>query len=315
MNLWLDDAIYRLQANGGISRLWRELTPRLKAALPEVTWDKGRKPDLCLSTYYTRAPIGTKSLVLVYDLIQFKYPALQADPVKADIRAAIEDASAILAISQETADDVKRFFGREARVAYCGGGERFQRASVAKQVAFQEANHLRKPFVLMVGKRGWYKNGRSLFQAWEHFTAGAMHDMVCIGGEPPLQSEMDSSLYRSGQLHYLRELSDSSLSAAYSGATVLVYPSLYEGFGLPQLEAMSCGCPVVCGSNGALGEVADGASFTCEPLIPRSLASALDAACQPDNRLQHILDGYEQAKRFRWENMAAIVANEIRKIA
>lgn len=314
MNIWLDSAISRLQVNGGISTLWRNLTPELRTALPEATWSADRKPDLFISTYYARAPLGVPSLVLVYDAIQFKYGALAADPVRADIRCAIEDASAVVAISQETADDVARFFGREATVAYCGGSERFRRASMKAQVAFQQKYNINKPYVLMVGRRGLYKNAKSLYQAWPYWSAGSQHLVVCIGGEPPSSDEMDFSRRYPDTWRQL-QLSDADLDAAYSGCTSLVIPSLYEGFGLPILEAMSCGCPVVCGANGALGEVGGDAAFTCEPLLPRSLAAALSVTCQPEARLQHTLAGYAQSRRFTWSKMAAVIADEIRKVA
>lgn len=78
---------------------------------------------------------------------------------------------------------------------------------------------------------------------------------------------------------------------------------------------MRCGCPVVCGTGGALTEVGGEAPFYCEPLLPLSVARAMEATLNPSERLKHILAGYEQAKRFTWRGMAAGVAEVIRSIA
>ncbi len=100
----------------------------------------------------------------------------------------------------------------------------------------------------------------------------------------------------------LGEVPDRRLAELYRGALCLAYPSLYEGFGLPVLEAMACGTPVVTGAGGAPAEVAGGAAVLVDPLDPASIASGIEAAIGRREELRRL--GIERAKRFSWEEMA-----------
>lgn len=314
MNIWIDSLIFKLQRNGGISRLWCELLPELRKALPDVTWDANKPADLFLSSYYRRAPLGMRSVVVAYDFIHERYPHLGAHHADAvDKRTAIAEASGVVAISQWVADDCKRFCGRDAALAYCGGGERFTRALPNDVNAFQQKYNILKPYILMVGRRGAYKNGRALFQAWRFWSGHDHHAIVCVGGERHTEAEM-ASIRRSGIDLIRLDLSDLELAAAYSGATALVYPSFYEGFGLPVVEALACGCPVICGDGGSLREVGGDAPLYCDPTRPLSIAAAMNAALDPSERLKRAMAGMRHAKQFTWKRMAENVAEVIRAV-
>lgn len=314
MNIHIDDHIFRLQQQGGISRLWRSLMPELAGALPDATFDADRPADLFISTYYRPAPRGVKSVVLLYDAIHERLPSVGRNhPDAMDKRAAIQEASAVIAISQSVADDCQRYFGRAAAVAYCGGSEYFTRALPSEVDAFQRRHGILHPYVLMVGRRGGYKNGQSLYQAWGLWQGAANHLVLCVGGEDstPADAAFDRAL---PQRRRRLALDDATLAAAYSGATALVYPSLYEGFGLPLLEALACCCPVVIGADGAGPEVAGEAGVYCDPLRPLSLAQALNQTLDPSLRLERAMAGYQQAKQFTWAKMARSVAEVIRTV-
>jgi len=313
VNIHVDDAIFQLQHQGGISRLWRSLALELVKALPEASWDEQRPPDLYISTYYRRAPLGVPSLAVVYDFIAERYPGIGAHHVDAVAkRQVIAEADEVVAISQWVADDCRAFCGKPAAVAYCGGGEVFRRALPDEVDGFQRRYGIERPYILMVGSRGLYKNGRSLYQAWQRFAGAGTHHLVCVGGQDAAEDAAFDRKYPGVRIPLT--LRDADLAAAYSGATALVYPSLYEGFGLPLLEAMACGCPVICGDFGSLREVGGDVPFYCHPLLPLSLASAMNAALDPSERLQYVLRGFEQARRFTWTGMAARVAEVIRRM-
>jgi glycosyltransferase involved in cell wall biosynthesis len=101
-------------------------------------------------------------------------------------------------------------------------------------------------------------------------------------------------------------LSDDHLRIAYSGARALLYPSRYEGFGLPILEAMSCGCPVITCATASIPEVAGRAAIFVDPGDVEALSAAMDRVREESERRRLITAGLEQAKKFTWQTTAAI---------
>jgi glycosyltransferase involved in cell wall biosynthesis len=109
-----------------------------------------------------------------------------------------------------------------------------------------------------------------------------------------------------GDVHvdgWLGRVSDDELAALYRGARCLVYPSLYEGFGIPVLEAMACGTPVVTSAGGATEEVAGRAAVLVEPLDPAAIATGIEEADRRRDELR--VQGLERAAQFSWERVAA----------
>lgn len=316
LNLHIDDAIYKLQSQGGISRLWRSLTPPLQTALPEAQWDGAAHADVYLPTYYGIPENGARSVVMVYDFIAETYPPIGRYHIDAvQKRAAIARADKVVAISKFVADDCMRFTGKPAEVAYCGGGETFTRALPDAVAAFKAQHNIERPYVLVVGRRGLYKNVQTLYQAWPFWSGRDSHLILAIGGEEPGAAETTFANRYSGQWRQLR-LDDATLATAYTGAAALVYPSFHEGFGLPIVEAMTCGCPVICGTAGSLPEVAGQAAYYADVFRPQSIAAALDAVVSnPGLRLERVMAGYQQAKQFTWSTMADVVADSIREVA
>jgi glycosyltransferase involved in cell wall biosynthesis len=300
-NIVIDDAIYRLQASGGISTIWRALTPLLQDKLPEFTFDPAQPPDIFISTYYQAAPPGATSVVMVYDYIHERYPGLSSFATDALWKqSAVRAADAVVAISQWTANDVRQFQGKPSTVAYPATS--LERASAQDVQAFKAKYGLPDHYVLIVGRRDLYKNVSAYWQALRllphTFT-------LCIGGEA-----LDAI---QGHRQQLR-LDPGEMAAAYTGARCLVYPSLYEGFGLPVLEASSCGCPVICGSGGALAEI-NAAALVVDVTRPRSIAEALMKLQDPGVRIDHVLRGYEMARRFSWQQTADQMVAIIKNIA
>jgi len=107
------------------------------------------------------------------------------------------------------------------------------------------------------------------------------------------------------------QLSDEELRAAYSGSVALVYPSIYEGFGLPLLEAIACGCPVITCPNASIPEVAGEAALYVDDDDVEGLANALCEIQKPSVRQSLIAAGLEQAKKFSWSKMSEIVSSAL----
>jgi glycosyltransferase involved in cell wall biosynthesis len=306
MNIWFGDEIYNLQAHGGISVIWNNIIPLLKAELAGFTWDVDKPCEIYLPSYYSAKPEGSKSVVLCYDWIANRYPGIPKHTPDIQWKhAAIQSADAVIAISQWTADDVKKFTGRDASVAY--PATTLERASHEDVQAFRAKYGIDSSYVLVVGRRDLYKNVSTYFQALR-LLQGQPPLTFCVGGENVPDA------YMQGLPVGYRQLPAADLAAAYTGALCLVYPSLYEGFGLPVLEAYACGCPVICGNGGALAEINE-AALVVDVTKPREIAQALVKMSDPGVRIDHILRGYDVVKRFGWKQMAERVAAVIRTVA
>ncbi len=162
---------------------------------------------------------------------------------------------------------------------------------------------LQQDFFLLVGSRRQhkeYENAKIFFEAIKRLRS-ARFDILCVGGEPTIEPEWSRNL-PSGIRIERRELSDAELAAAYSKALALVYPSLYEGFGMPVLEAMASGCRVITTHHGALREVADDAALIISGHDQREVVDALELVQTPKARQRLIARGLSQAAKFNWDD-------------
>jgi Glycosyl transferases group 1 len=270
---------------------------------------------LFVSTYYT-TPIATPSLMLVYDLIPERLGLETPDPSWDEKRLALEHASSYACISQSTCDDLHELEpvsrGKRADVAPLGVHEVFRPAAAHEVAAFLEADGIGRPYFLLVGERlglAGYKNTELLFRALHGWSRLNEHEVVCVGGKSRLEPE----LRLAGPKVPTRRLSlsDEELRLAYAGAIALVYPSRYEGFGLPVAEAMACGCPVITTKRASLPEVAGEAALYVDPDDPQALRDALDAVGEPDRRAAMVSAGLKQASGFRWDQASATFATAL----
>lgn len=262
---------------------------------------------LFVSTYYT-SPVATPSLMLVYDMIPERLGLVTTDPVWAEKRLAIEHADAYACISESTRHDLLELesaAGGKPAVVIPLGVDDFDARSDRDVASFRVRFDLDRPYFLVVGER-WgvdgYKNVGLVFQALREWPDADTHELVCVGGRPEIEAELTRIAPR---LRVRRlALSDDELRLAYAGALALVFPSRYEGFGLPVAEAMACGCPVITTSLSSMPEVAGNAAIYVDPGDAQALREAFDAVRDPELRARMIAAGAIQAARFRWEEAA-----------
>lgn len=305
MNIFVDDHIFHLQQHGGISNLWRNLLPTLHTALPAARFDAPLAvSDWYLPTYYQVSPIGYKSCVIVYDLISASYPGLSNRADLADIARAVKNADVVVAISKQTAVQVKQYFDRDAIVAYPGITSNYGHVTDTNTERFQR--EIGNPYLLVVGRRGSYKNVQSLYQAWRREWGLTL---VCVSNEPLSATDRAFAAKYKDQVVY-RQLDDTELRLAYAGAVALVYPSLIEGFGLPLLEAMACACPIIC--NPTMQEVVGSCAIFCDTTRPLQIGQAIQYALDPSIRVALATAGTARAKLFTWERMAAVIAEQLK---
>ncbi|MEH1969774.1 FkbM family methyltransferase [Nostoc sp.] len=278
-----------------------------KQMLQQVCNDE--EAELFISSYYTTA-IDTPSVFMAYDMIPEILGGNLNEPMWQEKHNGIKHASAFIAISENTAKDLSKCFPdiplESITVAHCGVDSIFSPASEGEINVFKSKYGINKPYFLLVGTGTGYKNGILFFQAFSQLANSYGFDIICTGVGGVLALELRT--YTSGSAVHLLQLSDEELALAYSGAVALVYPSKYEGFGMPVLEAMACGCPVITCPNSSIPEVVGDAAIYVNDDDVNELANALCEVQKPSIRHSLITAGLAQAEKFSWTKMAQTVS-------
>lgn len=180
-----------------------------------------------------------------------------------------------------------------------------------------KAYQLPSAYLLFVGSLEPRKNAATLIEAMQKLTTDIPLVMVgwhAWGSKDWLEEAKRTGL--SARIKILGHVPDEDLAAIYNGATALVYPSLYEGFGLPILEAMSCGCPVVSSNVASMPEVAGDAALLINPLDSDELTAAIDKVTTDSNLRADLINlGYRQAQKFNWKQTAENTLAVYKKVA
>ena len=222
----------------------------------------------------------------------------------------------IITVSQNTARDIEQFFKinrHQLRVIHNGiEHERFFPRPVEEaRAAVREKYRLNKPFFLYVARLEHPgKNHRRLIEAFERFKEETTSDWILAFGGSDwhgadlIHARIAESSYAS-DVRTLGFISNDDLPHLYSAAEAFVYPSLYEGFGLPPLEAMACGCPVISSDRGSLGEVVGDAAWIVEPEDVEDICDALiKLYSEPKSRAALVQKGLAHSRQFSWERAA-----------
>jgi glycosyltransferase involved in cell wall biosynthesis len=250
-------------------------------------------------------------IVTVYDMTHELFPSqfAAAERASAAKRRAVAQADHVICISESTGRDLMRLFDVPAsKVTTIPLGLSSALAGLANGTAGSEMAIHGRPYLLFVGKRGGYKNFDTMLRAYASGSELSSElDILCFGGGPITDDEralMSRLGIADGRVHHVGG-DDIMLARAYRQAQFLVYPSLYEGFGLPPLEAMAFGCPVACGNASSLPEVVGESAVTFDAADDGAMAAALlslasDAALR--DRCRH--DGRRRAAEFTWQRAA-----------
>jgi len=295
-------------------RFWTILWHRLRLPLP-IDLFMG-SVDVFHSPDYLLPPLrGGKKLVTIHDLSFLRYPE-GAEPslrryLNSAVPRSVERADLILADSESTRQDIVELLAvpmHKVEVLYPGVDGAFQRVEdPGKLSQVRERYALDSPFLLTVGTIEPLKNLVALLEAYAELKRGNRieHRLVIAGGlgwryEAIFSRVSELSLDES--VSFLDYVPEEHLPALYSLADVLVFPSLYEGFGLPPLEAMACGTPVVTSDSSSLPEVVGDAGLMVLADDRDALAEAIRVVLEDSVLRQRLVKrGLSRAAQFTWQ--------------
>ncbi len=266
------------------------------------------------STFYTLPAVwkGAQA-AMIYDMIAEQHPEYYPDPLdevgRRQKRACVMAAQAVMCISEATRREAAGRYPQAAgrmTVTHLAYSRTFRRLAAAQAAPAPGDPPDGTPFLLYVGGRALYKNFAGLLEAYRSWP-GREAAALCVVGGPWSQAERRSLRdFGLEERVFLRAgLDDEGLARLYNRAAAFVYPSRCEGFGIPLLEAMACGCPVAASDIPAFREVAQEAACYFPPDQPAALQAALDQVLAAGRNAPRVAAGLARAQAFSWDKTAA----------
>jgi glycosyltransferase involved in cell wall biosynthesis len=291
------------------------------AELTRFAWRLFRdRLDLFHATHYVLPPLfQSRAVVTIHDIIHVLYP--QFLPSRAAhlyarfmIRRALERADRIITVSYNSKRDLIDYFGvppGRIEVIYNGVSPIFRpdvEESERRRVA--EKLRLRSPYLLFLGGEKPHKNVQNVLRAFAQARRkrGLPHTLVLAGPMPKNRARLDAliaALELAPSVCETGVLEEADLPGLYAGADAFLYPTLYEGFGLPVVEAMACGTPVLTSATSALQEVAGGYAYLVDPMDIDAIAGGI-VVLTTDERVREDFRelGKKRALDFNWDKAA-----------
>jgi len=282
-------------------------------------WRPEGRPDVVHQTFYNKShavipkcPVITTVHDLIHELRPNEFS--RADNMEKHKRQAIMRADRVICVSDYTKKDlIERYGISEGKLTTIYHG-----SSLPSVDDNDKLRPIKDPYLLYVGRRSGYKNFKAALEALSRLR-DAFRDfkLVCFGGRAPTRSELEDMsrlgipmnrvIFTSGDDHHLVRY--------YRHATALIFPSLHEGFGLPVLEAMSFGCPVICSSVTSIPEVGGDAVMYFDPHNVESIADAFRRTLYDSQMLADLKKrGIDRARLFSWKKCALETADVYRSV-
>jgi glycosyltransferase involved in cell wall biosynthesis len=266
------------------------------------------------------------TVVTIHDLafLQYpdQYPPFQRRYLKTMTSASVRRADRVIAVSEFTGRDVAQRLGiSESKIVTVPNGvssDFYPRQDSDELDQFRVSNDLPDEFLLFIGTLQPRKNLIGLLRAFSLLDPSERLPLYVVGGTGWMYSPIYEEVKRLGiedDVHFPGYAASESLPLWYSAATAFIYPSFFEGFGLPVLEAMACGTPVVTSNRTSLPEVVGEAGVLANPDSPDDLAAAMRALLNDsDQRSKLAAAGRKQAATFTWQRTARETADVYRRV-
>ncbi len=265
--------------------------------------------DVFHSSDWIQPPSKAKKVTTVHDLIVYKYPQWSHPKIVETQKRRMEwvkkEVDLIMADSEATKNDLTEILKidpTKIRVIYLAAGNEFRIKKNGEIRGIREKYHFDRDYILMVGAREPRKNLSRAIEAFSKLETSDT-DLVIAGKYGWGENEMNNEQLKMKNIKTLGYVPQEDLPALYSGAKMFVYPSLYEGFGVPVLEAMGCGTPVITSNLSSLPEVGGTAAVYVDPNNPEDIAAKMDTVLRlkTAERNSLIKKSLTQAGKFSWE--------------
>ena len=296
------------------------------AELTGFAWRLWRhRLDLFHATHYVLPPLPRgRAVVTIHDIIHLLYPQFLPNRAahayaRIMIRRALKRADKIITVSHNSKRDLVEHFGiapASVEVIYNGVAPRF-RPGVPAEERRRVADKLGlpSPYLLFLGGDRPHKNARNVVRAFAEARRGQPlpHALVLAGPMPRNEGRVEALISALDLTHSIRRtglVDDADMPGLFAGADAFLYPTLYEGFGLPVIEAMACGTPVLTSSTSALQEIAGGHALLVDPMDVGAIAAGIvTLSTEPAKRVELTKLGLARASDFSWNKAAEATLN------
>lgn len=338
MKIYYDNIIFSLQKAGGISIYWAELIRRLVDKTNVVFFEKNNcnifRESLSINTL--KETMGSGKIIRYFPFLKIlpskaifhsSYYRISLQTNVANITTvhdftyeyfssgiaksihiwqkgfAIKRSDGVICVSENTKKDLIKFYPSidksKIRVIYNGVGDEFYKLANQSSLLNERLYELKgKKYILFVGDRSAYKNFSMVLDVLKFLTD---YQLVVIGGKDFDSIETEKIKRSKVDVTHLKGITGKELNIVYNNAFCLLYPSSYEGFGIPITEAMQSGCPVISTNLSSIPEVAGNAALLIDVVSVDTIISEVHKLEEPLFRSSLIEKGFKQSEKFSWD--------------
>jgi glycosyltransferase involved in cell wall biosynthesis len=265
--------------------------------------------DVFHSSDWIEPPSKARKITTLHDFGFFRYPRSSHPQILAVMKRRLElvkkEVNKIICVSRSTATDAVEFLKvspKKLEVVYEAPGKEFKKVSEKRVSQAKNKYGLKGKYLLAVATIEPRKNFPGILEAFTIFLKSNPDFSLVIVGKLGWDKVIARIMAKTDRVTLTGYIPTSDLVSLYNGAQCLLFPSLYEGFGLPILEAMACGCPVVTSNTSSMAELVGKSAILVNPSSPEKIAIAINQALR--QRPELVRRGLERAKKFTWERAA-----------